>query len=365
MNKTLFGKDKNGNIKVWHISTSGNILSITHGRNGGKLQEKQEIISGKNSGRSNATTDSEQCVLEAESRYKKQLDKGYRERIEDLDDVPLLAMLALDYHKCGHRMQFPLIITPKLDGNRMIASKKNGIVSLQSRMGKPMSVPHIEQELANIMGEGMVLDGEIYIHNTPLEHIVSAVRTPSNPLHKDLEYWVFDVVVFNTKYIDRLKMLEAFVDKVVMESDSPHLLFVNYAIANEMYDICYHHDMFKEQGFEGVMLRTYDGLYEPGKRSSGLQKYKLMEDAEFRIVGVSEDRNGNAVLTCFSEEANNTFNVTYGSFDERKRQLEYPHEYIGKWLTVAYQTLYEDSGLPQFPVGKAIRECDASGTPLE
>jgi len=55
----------------------------------------------------------------------------------------------------------------------------------------------------------------------------------------------------------------------------------------------------------------------------------------------------------------------YGDFAKRKHQLEHPEEYIGKWLTVAYQTRYKDSNLPQFPAGKAIRECDEHGNPLE
>ena len=45
--------------------------------------------------------------------------------------------------------------------------------------------------------------------------------------------------------------------------------------------------------------------------------------------------------------------------------FEHPEDYVGKWLTVSYQKRYKDSKLPQFPVGKAIRDCDDKGNPLE
>ena len=106
------------------------------------------------------------------------------------------------------------------------------------------------------------------------------------------------------------------------------------------------------------MLRGWYSLLRKGG-SLGLCK------GGFKIVGVEKDRNDNAVLVCLDGTTGLLFNVTFGDFAQRKHQLGHPEDYIRKWLTVAYQTRYKDSRLPQFSVGKCIRECNDEGDPLE
>lgn len=43
---TLYGKDKNNGLKQWTIWTDSNKLFIKHGKVGGKLQTKEEVIEG-------------------------------------------------------------------------------------------------------------------------------------------------------------------------------------------------------------------------------------------------------------------------------------------------------------------------------
>ena len=91
--KTLYGLDKKDSFKVWSIRTEGDELIIVHGKEGGKMQTKREIVKGKNIGRANETTPAEQAELEAMSRWRKQIDKGYRETKEELTELPLLPTL--------------------------------------------------------------------------------------------------------------------------------------------------------------------------------------------------------------------------------------------------------------------------------
>lgn len=95
---------------------------------------------------------------------------------------------------------------------------------------------------------------------------------------------------------------------------------------------------------------------EGGKRSADLQKYKEFLDEEFEIVAVGKDKQDNAVLQVFDPTSGETFTVCYGDFEERKNQLENWRTYVGKKLTVKYQTRYKDSKLPQFPTGVIIRD---------
>lgn len=363
MLKILYGKDKKDGYKVWSIAVDGNKITISHGKMDGKQITKAELIYGKNLGRANETSDEQQALLEAESRYKKQLDKGYRPTLDELEDLPLMAMLAVDYHKKGHLLQFPCLASVKLDGNRCLAIRHKDRVELRTRGGKSMDIAHIQNALFEAMYEGEVLDGEIYKHGYFLEEIVSAIRTPTNPLHEKLEFWAFDVVIECVPFKERYELL------CNMFSEAR---FSCSCLQNVVHEEVFDEDHMKrlhkravEDKFEGIMCRNMTGIYESGKRSNDLHKYKEMVDGEFKIVSVEKDRNDNAVLICFDGTANAHFNVTFGDFGQRKHQLEHPEEYVGKWLTVAYQKRYKDSGLLQFPVGKAIRECDEHGNPLE
>jgi len=131
-------------------------------------------------------------------------------------------------------------------------------------------------------------------------------------------------------------------------------------------DIKEMHDIYKEQGYEGIMLRNINGEYLIKNRSHDLQKYKEFLDDEYPIVGfhegVGEDA-GTVIWEC--EYINNdgkkdVFSVVIkGTNELRAQYLEECKndfsQYKGKLLTVKYQELSEKN-CPRFPVGIAIRE---------
>lgn len=350
MNKvTLYGKDKSGKFKQWSIWTVEDSLFIEHGQEGGKLQLKEEKVKGKNIGRSNETSDSEQAEFEANSRINKQTDKGYRADKSELEELPLLPMLANDYLKQGHRIKYPCYASAKLDGVRCLAICTEEGVILKSRGGKLYDVKHITSELQTIMQIGQVWDGELYIHGKYLEEIVSAVKKP-NENTKDIHFIIFDFVTDDT-FVNRMKEAQKF--KLGTNSSIEILGYQTLFCEEDMKSL---HKQYVALGYEGIMLRNYSGLYESGKRSADLQKYKEFMDEEFEIIAVLEDKNHNAVFEVYDSTAKDHFTVTYGDFEQRKHQLMFPNQYIGKKLTVKYQTRYKDSKLPQFPTGLIIRD---------
>ncbi len=351
--KVLYGLDKNNGYKVWSIWTEGAELYIMHGKLGGKQQTKQENIQGKNTGRSNETTPAQQAILEATSRYNKQLDKDYRENKEELTELATLPMLASDYNKVGHRITYPCYGSAKLDGVRCLASKKeDGSVELKSRGGKMYCIPHIQEQLSRNMNIGDMWDGELYLHGKCLEEIVSAVKKP-NANTPRLNYILFDVVSKYT-YDYRLIELQRMRKHVLDYDGSVSVLpFCELTDEDHMKQL---HAKYVAEGYEGIMLRNYNGAYESGKRSSDLQKYKTMMDSEFEIVDVVEDKNGGAVFVVQNTFADNQFNVVGGSHEQRKAWLADKNSMIGKNITVKYQTLYRDTKIPQFPVFVVTRD---------
>lgn len=404
---TLYGLDKGGSFKVWSIRVREYIcpiegtpevcMAIYHGKEFGKLQEKLEFFSEGKQGRNAA----EQAEFEAKSKIKKQMDKNYRKTKEELANLSIIAMLAGDYNKIGHRMPYPCYASDKYDGVRVLAKKQNGVVTLESRTGQPYDVPHITAELSEVMVNGEIFDGEVYLHGYALEEITSAVgRTDPaaeiakclrktlkfcgvsvidspeaqeahdaltaaieiSNLRPKLEFHVFDLPHIEEKFAFKVASIH---DLENVFANQPHLCHVDYTTVNDEAEMKLQHTDCVERGYEGIMLRNPEGVYESGKRSAALLKYKTFMDNEFQILAVNPDKDGHAVFTVQNRYADNTFEVTMGSHAERAFQMRNAEELIGKWLNVQFQTLYKKTHLPQFPTGKCLRACNDKGETLE
>lgn len=350
---TLYGLTKTGGFKVWMISTDDQgLITIRHGKEGGKLQVKNEMVKGKNIGRSNETSPAEQAVSEAEGKIKKQMDKNYRPTKEELTDIPLLPMLAQDYRKHGKRIKFPCFGSPKLDGLRCLATCKTGYVELKSRTGQIYTVEHVQRDLLAIMEPGEVWDGELYIHGKALQEIQSAVNKPNDDT-PFLTFQIFDVVVEDETYEERVKRFLP-ISFSVRRVEWVRILPV-LQIQNE-YEMKVKHGRAVAEGYEGIMLRNYKGVYESGKRSADLQKYKEFLDEEFEIVGHTVDKDGCIVYICRNNVNDLTFNVIMGSKEEKQANALIGESFHGKVLTVKFQSRYKGTLLPQFPVGVCFRE---------
>lgn len=390
--KTLYGLEKDGTIKVWSIETTdwvdgASSYTVTHGQENGKMQIKNTIVT---EGKQKRTV-SEQAISEAQGKIKKQIDKGYRETKEELKELPLLAMLAGDFHKIGHRIDWAngVDLSDKLDGVRCVAKCPSiGVITLESRTGQPYVLPHITRELMWYMNPGDVIDGEIYLHGYALQEITSAVKRTDtqkeiddcqrryekavgdekiqeaynelknaeliDELRPKLEFIIFDISS-SKAWFERLEELEQFnADRLFGHQDKVFAL--NYDRVFSEGQMKAAHKKCVAHGFEGVMMRNRYGLYESGKRSADLQKYKEFMDAEFEILDVVADKDGLGVFVVKNIYADNTFTVTLGSHVERAYQLAHKEEFIGKPLTVKFQSLYKGTLIPQFPTGVAVRD---------
>lgn len=400
----LYGKDKGGKYKVWQVEVVDQApqakLKITHGQEGGKMTEKAEYFTEGKQGR-NAF---EQAISEAEGRIKKQVDKGYRENKADLENLPVLAMLSKDHTKDGktETVEDGVFISDKLDGVRCLAKCKLAdgvkVVTLESRTGQPYVVPHIIEELTEFMQPGDILDGELYIHGPSLQEITSAVKRENaeekyekalaaftkhdeideskhdqtwcdkwQKLHdtmeetglihdyrQDMEFHVFDIVVMDTPFSERLDILRDYANERFYLDGG--VVLVRYQYVNNLEDLTTQlHDCIA-RGFEGIMYRTKKGLYESGKRSAGLWKFKLFMDSEFVILDVEPKKDDGSAFLVKNDLNDLTFSVTLGSMAQRAEFLANKELYIGKLITVQYQARYKDTLLPQFPTGKAIRD---------
>lgn len=415
----LYGLEKNGDVKVWtikveqvHCDMPEAMITIQHGKENGNLTTKVESILTGKQGRSVY----EQAMSEAHSRIKKNLDKNYRAIREDLfKELPLLAMLAKDacmdkLDKVKFKYDRGLHLSDKLDGLRCLAKciliDEIKTVTIESRTGQLYDVPHIVEELMGIMEPGDILDGELYVHGPILQEISSAVSRidpqgkinetylkvakqlnkfgPDSDQYKkakvdyneanrialirhSLEFRVFDLVKMDVPFRDRLFDLQEYAVSRFKSSSDPYgkVLLVGYITVYSKEELRAAHKDAVERGYEGVMIRTHDGVYESGKRSAGLYKYKEFMDSEFLILDIIPDKQGYGVFELKNDLNSETFTCVMGDMDQRASYLRNKVVIVGNWLKVKYQARYKGTLLPQFPTGIMLRECDKFGNVLE
>jgi ATP-dependent DNA ligase len=370
---TLYKSDSKSKIRQWNISAVGREIHTVFGEKEGKLQETVDVISeGKNIGKKNETSPESQAEAEALAKWEKQVKKGYTQDLEaakagEVDEQyiegGIVTMLAHKFSEHGHKLKFPVYVSPKLDGLRCVAIIKSGKATLWTRNRKPITgVPHIAAAIAEALpSDGswgdFVLDGELYNHDyrNKFEEIVSFVRneTPKEG-HEVVEFHVFDMVG-TTSYTDRLKV---FRDLIASKRFKSSIVCVEQEIANDSDEMLELYKKFRDDGYEGAMVRNPNTPYEH-KRSYGLLKMKEFLDDEFVITGAELGRgklsDAVAAFVCQTAEGKIFRAKMEGSYDVLREFAKDDSMWKGKKLTVCYQNLTDD-GIPRFPIGKGIRD---------
>jgi len=372
---TLYKKTSTGAIQKWYVRVSDCFGTPTiineYGQVNGKIQEsREEVLEGKNEGKANETTPWEQAHLQAESRWKKQLKKGYVQNIEDaqagiVDDIiegGIVPMTAHKFSEQGHKIVYPALVQPKLDGHRC-TSQDDGSVTLWSRGRKPIkSAPHIAKAIgANIHIYGDVcitkFDGELYNHayHKNFEDLSSLIRQ-DEPMegHENIQYHIYDFPHPTLTNKERNEILQKF--KPAFDGTPLHI--VETIVVNSEDELMDAFDHFIELGYEGCMIRNMSGKYV-NKRSYNLQKVKEFDDDEFTIIGVKVGTKGSmagkAVFTCLLPNKETFDAKMKGDMNELKKYADDPSLVIGKIVTVQYQG-YTKYGKPRFPVALRFRE---------
>ncbi|WNT48146.1 ATP-dependent DNA ligase [Salmonella phage SPLA5a] len=421
INSTLYALNKDGSFQEWKVFVDGAEVIVEFGKLGGKVQRKATYSEPKNIGRSNETTDCQQAVLDAKSKWEKQVRLGYRETKEALQTEDNFSpMLAHDAIKRSKSIVYPAYVQPKLDGVRaLVTIDKDGIPVFNSRGNKtyPVQGALLQQvkELSEHSGFDK-FDGELYIHGLSLQKIVALAkkwRTPeqieaeiekdyqgdikrrqkaidngeeswkdfdgevypvtveaikdvdrySGYSSLDLEYHIFDIPVnANSPWYSeshdktRLTDLDEVAVAVECELSLPKIKIVHGEFVKDEASVKRFIGYYMQDGFEGVIIRNFKGVYEFGQRSSDLQKWKLFQDGEAKVLDSVEDKNGEGVLLC-EEKDGTRFNCKMKGTHEERSQARMLL-LVDKFINFTFQARTDD-GVPQFPVGQSVREVDS------
>jgi len=350
------GKEQSWKIETQASNMKGWQVITTHGYIDGVQQISVfDVLEGKNIGKSNETTAEEQADLEAISKWKKQLDKGYSEERGGASKE-YKPMLAHSYDDHKEKVTFPCYVQPKLDGMRCIAVRDCDEITLTSRGNKEIKyMEHIKAELLQYMEDGDAWDGELYSHELSFQDVMKYVKK-SCPENKLVQFHVYDVISsedFCTRFLN-----DKMVNLDVMEYASVDWVGTFKCDSHEQ--VIEYHNKFVENGYEGAIVRHGQCLYKNGGRSNQLLKVKAFFDAEYTIVDIipAERQPTHAIFVCAVPSSDVTFSATpEGSFELKEQYLRDRDKLIGKMLTVRYFELTtSETPVPRFPIAVAVRD---------
>jgi bifunctional non-homologous end joining protein LigD len=186
---------------------------------------------------------------------------------------------------------------PKLDGYRVIAFARESSVYLASRRGIDLTAafPEITRDLAQQANSQMVLDGEIVALGADgrpsfnaLQNRVqlkSAAEIENAQRGAPVVLVCFDLLHFaginlrGATYVERRRYLQQCL------LPSAHLQLIHASTnAEQLYAAA------TANGFEGIVAKRRNSVYQAGKRSSAWVKYKRTQTAEFVIGGYTQGK---------------------------------------------------------------------------
>ena len=386
----LYSYNSKNKILIWYaesdleLDSEGRIpITIYYGQQGGKISQKIRYVnSGKNKGKANETSLEEQTYLEIGYLYQKQLDQGYVKDVAEYK-TPRRPMLAHKYKDKHHVIKWVMdklfpgdlqYASRKLNGIRCFIFIKDGVVTLfESRTGKAFKFfKHIADDIhKNYNFKNRILDGELFHPEIPFEIIASLVNsdeyvevvdeaTGKTWSTNDIQFHCYDMV-------DEENPDQTFYERFILNDwynkDSTSVKVVESIPVQSEADMIVLAKKWIAEKFEGLMLRVGNGLYEFGKRSVNLLKYKVMEQEEFLIkrVYLAENDDGKVMFTLQNHhnksEPYNEFDCALkGNKEDNLAYFKNREEHENKsWLTVDYQVL-SSYNVPLFPVGIIIRE---------
>lgn len=305
--------------------------------------------------------------------------------------------LNLDTPKALKMLPNRIVTQYKIDGYRLnIHVSEQGEVAIRTRNGKFVTgYTDLEREAAEKLPRGYVYDGEIVApelfdwigKNLESEESVTANRdlfaeVMSHAFSKEENkkgiFNMFDMIPIKEwkthKTTETLETRTKRIREVITPLNLNQIVIVPTSRVyyknnpEDRKEIVEQFHQFLNVGWEGLMIKNYDSVYE-FKRSKNLLKMKLMLSEDLEVQRILEGGENTkykgmmgAAVVAYRASDGNVYEVNVGSGWSDDQRLEFwqnPNKIIGKIIEVSYQaeTSNKNGGYSlSFPVFKCIRE---------
>jgi DNA ligase-1 len=401
----LFKLTPSDKTRVWSISVFDDgesaEMSTMHGILHGKVVTSAPITitDGKNKGKKNETTYIQQAILEAKGKWEQKLKREQyiplkmdpKDSTYTTDEANVCVysppdddniaypgkqfrpMLATIYSEKTKMTDF--IAQPKLDGVRMNVYMKDDEMRYVSRAGNDINnfVDLKNVFELNKIPENIIIDGELGCFGknpeVSFQEVVGLIKRKDGKEDFKEEYITYVVYdIYDTTrpeltFTERWEVLKSIISSFEQGNNvKVKLCCKKEIVANTTQKIENALDDYLEAGYEGLILRHPNGIYEVDKRSKYLVKCKKFIDFEFKIISFKEGRGNDhhtIVFVCETPEGK-TFSVRPAMTRDKRealfyRAIETPSLVLGKMLTVKYFEM-SPANIPRFPIGISIRD---------
>lgn len=268
-----------------------------------------------------------------------------------IPEYPCMLCSAYD-EKLVSKIKYPAFANVKMDGMRVNAIVKDGIVEFRSRNGKEINLlGNLEQDFIKLAGgTNLVFDGELLVRKDG--NILSRQEgngilnkankgTISDSEASLVEITVWDVIPYDKfltgKYDVPYK--DRFDDLMTMNEFNPSPK-INVVMTNIVPNLEVARSFFNlmlEEGQEGIILKDADSIWE-NKRSKGQVKFKAELDVDLIVTdwleGSGKYEGMLGALQCESADGIIKVNVGSGFTDDDRKTID--KSIIGNIISIKY-----------------------------
>ena len=392
---TLINRDSKGKLRIaiigykWDDDKHGYVIHRTTGTYQGKLTSQPEILIQK--GKSKRTV-TEQCQLEFSSNIKKYCDKGYKQLENNLDNYSeedlneivgsdvtnsygvIKPQLAKQVDKVTDLKIFnkKWYASRKIDGIRCLWYFKDGEVHTSSRGGEHYDYataflrenPKLIEFFNN--HPNIILDTELYKHGLSLQTLSGMARLEKDTKGMDiLEAYIYDIVDTSKTFEERLTVLKEIQEELNLGFDpykewgenDLRFQMVPHEITESYEEIECLHNIYVQEGFEGVVVRDPSKLYKPNGRTNAMIKVKKYQSSEFKVVGIKQGlRMYQDMVFILETSEGKQFEATpYGTVEQKKEYTEHFEEKYKGHIGECKYFYMSDDNIPLQPNFKVFR----------
>lgn len=259
-----------------------------------------------------------------------------------------------------------MYVTEKMDGLRCFTTIIDDVVTMKTRQNKIINgLVDIENSIKELKLDGYCLDGELISigsdYETVYKDTIKKVNNKNKVKH-GVKYVLFDIIPldeFNNKkgkltYVERRKLLDN-----IKTNEFIEVLPILYK-GDNMDIILKILDKHRDLGAEGLMINL-NKPYE-FKRSKTLQKMKVMQTCDLRVIGFEEGQGklSGTLGKIICDYKGYELGVGSGFSDAVRNDIwNNKDKYLNRIAEIQYfeETNNENGGLSlRFPIYKGLRE---------